>query len=103
GVSVTFTAPPSGASSTFAGGLPVFTTTTNASGIATTPILTANNLAGSYSITASVAGAGNASFNLTNTAGPASSVTVFSGSPQTTTMGSSFGSALQAKVTDAAS
>src|SRR5260221_14425206 len=49
GVSVTFTAPGSGASGTFGASA---TVTTNASGVATAPTLTANTAAGSYSVTA---------------------------------------------------
>ena len=65
GVSVTFAAPASGASATFGGSA---TVTTNASGVATAPALTANGQAGSYTITASVAGVTTpASFSLTNT------------------------------------
>jgi len=69
GVTVTFTAPSSGASGTFAGG--VNTATTDANGKATSPAFTANSTAGTYTVTASVSGASTpASFKLTNTAGP---------------------------------
>src|SRR5581483_3724067 len=76
GVSVTFTAPTTGASGTFSGGGSSFTTTTNSSGVATTPLFTANNITGSYVVTADV---GNnvpvASFSLSNvTPGPAASI-----------------------------
>jgi len=68
GVTVTFTAPSSGASGTFAGG--VNTATTDANGKATSPAFTANSTAGTYTVTASVSGASTpASFSLTNTAG----------------------------------
>src|SRR5258708_17883565 len=68
GVMVTFTAPASGASGTFAGG--VNTATTNAQGVATAAVFTANSVAGGpYNVTASVAGVGTpASFSLTNLA-----------------------------------
>jgi len=67
GVTVTFTAPSSGASGTFAGG--VNTATTDANGKATSPPFTANSTAGTYTVTASVSGASTpASFSLTNTA-----------------------------------
>jgi adhesin/invasin len=49
GVVVTFTAPTSGASGTFAGG--VKTATTNSAGIATSAVFTANGTAGSYAVT----------------------------------------------------
>lgn len=68
GVTATFTAPGTGASGTFAGG--VNTATTNASGVATSPVFTANGTAGSYTVTASVSGVtGTASFALTNASG----------------------------------
>ena len=67
GVTVTFTAPGSGASATFAGSATA-SAVTNGSGIAVSPALTANSQAGSYVVSASVAGvASPASFNLTNT------------------------------------
>ena len=64
---VTFTAPSSGASGSFAGGSPTNTATTNSSGVATSAAFTANTTSGSYTVTASVGGvAGSASFSLTN-------------------------------------
>jgi adhesin/invasin len=69
GVAVTFTAPASGASGTFVGGLRTVTVLTNAAGVATAPVFTANGTAGSYTVTASVTGVtGVASFALTNLA-----------------------------------
>jgi hypothetical protein len=71
GVTVTFTAPSTGASGAFAGG--VNTAVTDASGVATSATFTANGTAGSYTVTASVAGVATAAnFSLTNTAGPPS-------------------------------
>jgi hypothetical protein len=70
--SVTFTAPSTGASATFAGSS-TFSAQTNTSGVATAPALTANATIGSYSITATVLVAGvatSASFSLTNNALP---------------------------------
>src|SRR5258706_118325 len=66
GVTVTFTAPTSGASGTFASG--VNTATTNAQGVALAAIFTANSTAGGpYNVTASVAGVGtSANFSLSN-------------------------------------
>jgi adhesin/invasin len=53
-------------------------------------------------VTASVTGvAAPATFNLSNTAGPAQSIVTLSGTPQSATVATTFGSALQAKVTDA--
>ena len=67
---MTFTAPGSGASGTFAGtGTATATAVTNSSGVATAPAFTANGTAGSYTVTASVSGVGTpASFSLTNNA-----------------------------------
>ena len=68
GVLVTFTAPATGASATFAGG--ANTAMTNASGVATSVTLTANGTAGGpYTVAATVAGVATAAnFSLTNTA-----------------------------------
>jgi len=77
GVPVTFTAPASGATAVFSGG--TNTATTNAAGVATSPSLSANTMAGSYTVTASVQGvAAIASFNLTNTAIPGSACSGYS-------------------------
>jgi len=68
-VSVLFTAPASGASGTFAGGSNTANATTNAQGVATSPVFTANATAGGpYAVVASVSGATSANFLLTNTA-----------------------------------
>ena len=67
GVTVTFTAPASGASARF-GGSATATAYTDASGVATSPALTANGTTGSYTVSASATGASvSASFSLTNT------------------------------------
>ena len=67
GAIVTFTAPSSGQSCTFTGGVTKITATTNAQGQAQVGI-TANATVGSYNVTASVAGvATTATFSLTNT------------------------------------
>ncbi len=67
GAAVTFTAPTSGASGTFAGGLTSVVVATNSAGTATAPAFTANGVAGSYSVIASTPGAAvSATFTLTN-------------------------------------
>jgi subtilisin family serine protease len=72
GVTVTFSAPTSGASGSFAGFGTIATAITNASGIATTPTFTANGVSGSFNITATVSGASSpAAFSLTNVAAAA--------------------------------
>ncbi len=102
GVNVTFSAPTSGASGTFAGGVTAGVVQTNSSGVATTTTFTANATAGSYSVSATVAGIGNpASFALTNTTGPPGSITATSGGRQSATVGSTFASPLVATVKDA--
>jgi hypothetical protein len=66
GVTVTFTAPGSGASGNFANGTATVTASTNAQGMATAPAFTANSTQGQFTVTASVTGAATpASFSLT--------------------------------------
>ena len=66
GITVTFTAPASGASATFSGSGNVATAITDASGNATSPVVIANGTAGTFAITASVAGLSPTTFTLTN-------------------------------------
>ena len=69
-VTVTFSAPSTGASGTFAGG--VSTAITDVLGVATSTTFTANNIAGTYTVTATTAGVVTpASFSLTNSTQPA--------------------------------
>ncbi len=100
GVTVTFTAPGSGASGTFVGG--VNTATTNASGVAISAVFTSNATVGPYNVVASVPSF-SANFALTNTAGPAATVSISSGSPQTTGVTAVFGNPLVVLVADAGS
>ena len=89
GVSVTFTAPGSGASGTFANSTNTETVTTNASGIATASQFTANAIQGNYNVVATATGVpGSASFNLTNIIGPATHFSV--SAPASATAGSAF-------------
>ena len=85
GALVTFTAPASGASGTFAGGGTTAQAYSNSSGIATAPIFSANGTLGSYVVKASVSGvAATANFNLTNSAGlSTTSLKVSPASPST--------------------
>jgi hypothetical protein len=101
GVVVTFNAPTSGASGSFAGG--VNTATTNASGVATAVQFTANAIAGTFTVTAGVSGATSASFTLTNNPPPPASISAAAGSPQSATINSAFATNLQATVRDASS
>jgi hypothetical protein len=99
-VSVTFTAPASGASGTFANGTNTTTASTNSSGVAMATAFTANTVAGSYSVTASATGATSGTFSLTNTAGAAANISATAGTPQNTGITAAFGTLLQATVTD---
>lgn len=77
GVTVTFTAPASGASGKFANNSNTTTAITNASGVATASTFTANTTTGAYTVTASASGVGSpANFSLTNTAGTAAKFVV---------------------------
>jgi M6 family metalloprotease-like protein/uncharacterized repeat protein (TIGR01451 family) len=96
GVTVTFAAPPTGASATLSSTSAV----TNASGVASVTA-TANSTPGSYSVTATV-GALSASFSLTNTAASPASVTAAGGTPQAALLGAAFLLPLQTTVRDAA-
>jgi hypothetical protein len=75
GATVTFTAPGWGASGAFADGTPTAKSTTDVSGEAAAPTFTANGIAGTYTVTATVAGVtASAGFSLANQAGdPAAS------------------------------
>ena len=100
GVVVTFTAPTTGASGTFAGGGGTATATTNASGIATSPVFTANGMSGAYTVTAMATGVPSpANFSLTNTAAPIETITSTSGTPQSATVHTAFTLPLVATVT----
>ena len=72
GVTIDFTAPDSGPSGTFADtGTNTTSVVTDASGVATTSIFTANDQAGSYLVSASTTGAGSVNFNLEQVDRPA--------------------------------
>ena len=96
---VTFNAPTSGASGTFAGG--VNTATTSSSGVATAAVFTANAIAGSYSVMADIGTlTTNPGFALTNVAGAPASVTATGGTPQTAAINTAFANPLEATVDD---
>jgi hypothetical protein len=99
GATVTFTAPSSGATGTFAGNLN--TAKTNAQGVATATVFTANTIAGAYTVTAGVGTLiTNPGFALTNTAGAPASITATGGTPQTTAINTAFANPFQATVND---
>jgi uncharacterized delta-60 repeat protein len=67
-IPVTFTAPATGASGNFPGNTQAATVTTDANGVATAPVLTANGTTGSYNVVANLSGGSPAAtFNLTST------------------------------------
>ncbi len=69
GAEVTFTAPASGASGTFAGSGTITNATTDAAGVATSPTFTANGELGTYVVSATVEGlGGSVDFAMTNVA-----------------------------------
>jgi hypothetical protein len=99
GATVTFTAPAGGASGTFAGG--VNTATTNAAGVATAAVFTANTTAGTYTVTAKVGTfTTSPGFELTNAAGSPASIAATAGTPQSATVNTAFATDLAATVKD---
>jgi adhesin/invasin len=100
-VPVTFTAPASGPSGTFASERTV-TVFTNANGIATAPAFTANTQAGGYQVTVVTQNVPTPDFiHLTNLAGPAARLTVASGNGQSAAAHTAFALPLEVTVTDA--
>ncbi|HXA18384.1 MAG TPA: lamin tail domain-containing protein [Thermoanaerobaculia bacterium] len=87
GTGVTFTAPASGASGTFSNGTTTASVITDGSGVATSPVFTANATAGPYSVTAASASF-TTTFSLTNLAQSATHFSV--SAPATVTSGVSF-------------
>ncbi len=101
GATVTFTAPASGPSGTFANGTATETDTTDANGVATSSAFMADTHTGSYAVSVTTAGvAGAANFSLSNTAGAAATITATAGSGQSATVNTAFASPLKATVTD---
>ncbi len=100
GATVTFTAPAAGAGATF-GGATVASATTDANGVASVAAV-ANGTTGNYAVTAVLTGytIPAVSFALSNLGLPTMSVT--SGTPQSTTVGTPFGSTLKVTVLDGA-
>jgi hypothetical protein len=80
----------------------VNTATTNAAGVATSAIFTANLTAGGpYNVVASVTGATSANFSLINKTGPAAKIAATLGSGQSAAISTAFAAPLVATVTDA--
>jgi lysozyme len=100
GANITFAANngADGAGGSFAGNT---TVTTNAQGIAYAPVLTANHVAGPFTVTARWGTQLMDTFLLTSLAGAPASIAVTAGDFQNTIVGTPFAGALQAAVTDA--
>jgi hypothetical protein len=101
GYSVTFTVnnASNSAGATF-GGSTVVTVATNSEGLAIAPVLMADTVAGSFTVTASVNGA-STTFLLTNTSGAPAKIAVAGGNGQSAPVNSAYGTLLQVEVTDA--
>jgi hypothetical protein len=98
---VIFTAPASGPSGTFSGGLSTIAVVSNAQGYATSTAFTANTGAGTYAVTAAVNGVATAaSFVLTNRPGAATAITAVLGTPQSAGIGKAFAIPLVVVATD---
>jgi hypothetical protein len=89
-----------GAGATFPGGATDVTVTTNGQGVAYAPPLTANSMAGAFTVTAKV-GSITSTFSLSNTAGAPATIAVAGGSGQYDIVGTAYAQPLQALVTDA--
>jgi hypothetical protein len=100
GSSITFTAPTSGASGTFANSTATTIGTTNASGVATATAFTANVTSGSYFVTATSGGLTGDQFTETNVAGAASQIVPTGGANQNASVGTAFTSPLAATIED---
>jgi hypothetical protein len=102
GTPVTFTAPSSGPSATFAGsGSSTLTVGTDTSGSASVPMLSADDTPGAYAVTASCA-YGTVSFSLTNTAaGIPATITPLAPTSQRATVNSRYTQPLAVRVLDA--
>ena len=94
GVTVTFTGPGSGA------GIATTTAVTNASGVASATVTANATVGGPYTVTAT-AGSTSTTFSLTNTPGPAASVTAVSGGGQSAVFSTAFANPLVVTVKDA--
>jgi len=96
GVSVTFTAPLTGASGAFTASA---TVTTNGSGIATAPAFTANTVAGTYNVTATAGGV-STTFSLTNLGGAPASMIIYAGNNQNGSLNTALSTPLAVQLVD---
>ncbi|WP_244329134.1 CHAT domain-containing protein [Tolypothrix sp. PCC 7910] len=96
GITVNFTAPTTGSSANFTGST---TLTTDSAGNVSIPV-TANTVAGGYTVTANSGVLTPASFSLTNNPDVAFAIIATGGTPQTTIVNTAFTNPLQARVQD---
>ncbi|MBI4911007.1 MAG: hypothetical protein HY820_45775, partial [Acidobacteria bacterium] len=89
GIPVVFTAPATGPSGTFPGGVRQVVVFTDSSAVATAPLFTANTVAGQYVMTV-WDGFGQASIHLTNLPGPPADIQKLEGDNQFTTVAQNF-------------
>ncbi len=100
-VAVTFTVPAAGPGGTFSNGSDTARVTTDAGGLAVSPVLTANAAVGAFRARATTHGiADTAWFDLLNTPGPPAGITAAAGSFQATSVGTPFATRLSAAVHD---
>jgi hypothetical protein len=98
GITVVFELPGSAANGTFAASP---ASVTNANGVATAPTLTANTVAGNFTVNAWVAGvAVPAPFTLTNNAGQPAGVSIVAGNSQSAVVAKTYKNTLQVGVVD---
>jgi hypothetical protein len=101
GASVTFTAPATGASGTFASNSSnTETDTTGANGQATSSAFAADATAGAYTVTATATGVTAANFQLMNVTGALVAIAATSGTPQSAAVDANFAAPLVATVVD---
>lgn len=101
GVTVTFTMPSAGPSGTFAGGNVSATAVTNASGIATTPTLTANTQAsGYYSMEVKVNGLPLKYYSPKNFFGADADIIAYNGTPQSAEVTMGFAGTFKIQIVD---
>ena len=99
GITVTFTGP----SGAVPGIVSTITAVTNNSGLASATVTANTKAGGPYNVNAAIFGVNTpAVFSLTNTAGPAATIVVSSGSGQSATVSTPFGLVLRAQVKDTA-
>ncbi|HET7487841.1 MAG TPA: kelch repeat-containing protein [Acidimicrobiales bacterium] len=102
GVAVTFRTPAGGPGGAFGAAGGTVVVLTGADGVATAPALTADDVAGTYRVTAAADGYEAAFFELTNTPGPPATVVGLPGtSPQDTRVTTAFPTRLAVRVADA--